>query len=318
MLQRLPIKQPHFAGSACGLFLSVSALIFLPAPSQAQNDLASLKAKYRRPVDIPFPATNPYTPEKAALGKSLYFDPRLSGNQNMNCASCHNPSFGWQVPLKGAIGSQNTMLGRNAPTVLNQAWSGPHFFWDGRAPSLEEQAKGPIQAEVKMNLPLKDAVTRLQNIPEYKRWFDAVFPKDGITGETIVAAIATFERTVVSGYAPFDAWVDGDERAISESAKRGFESFNGKANCSICHVGWNFTDGKFHDIGLATTDIGRAKLEPDNPKAKYAEPERRNPACALHARRIAAEPRIRAGPLCPRFDRTALAVGRFSIRKAQR
>lgn len=211
-----PFKHCNPAGFACTAVLSVSALMFSAVLAWAQTDLTSLKAKYRRPADIPFPATNPYTPEKAALGKSLYFDPRLSGNQNMNCASCHNPSFGWQVPLKGAIGSQNTMLGRNAPTILNQAWSGPHLFWDGRAPSLEEQANGPIQADVEMNLPLKDAVARLQNIPEYKSWFNAVFPKDGITGDTIVAAIATFERTVVSGYAPFDAWVDGEETAISE------------------------------------------------------------------------------------------------------
>jgi cytochrome c peroxidase len=257
----------RFAGAA---LLSAAAFFFSGTFCWAAPDLDQLKAKYRRPADIPFPETNPYTPEKAALGKSLFFDPRLSGNQNMNCASCHNPSFGWQVPLKGAIGSQNTMLGRNAPTVLNQAWSGPHLFWDGRAPSLEEQAKGPIQADVEMNLPLKDAVSRLRNIPEYKKWFDGVFPKDGITGDTIVAAIATFDGTVVSGHAPFDSWVDGDDGAISGSAKRGFDLFTGKANCSTCHVGWNFTDGKFHDIGLATTDIGRAKLDPDDPKAKYA------------------------------------------------
>jgi len=248
----------------------VSVFVFSATLSRADTDLTQLKAKYRRPADIPFPSSNPYTPEKAALGKSLYFDPRLSGNQNMNCASCHNPSFGWEVPLKGAIGSQNTMLGRNAPTVLNQAWGGPHFFWDGRASSLEEQAKGPIQADVEMNLPLKDAVSRLQQIPEYKKWFNIVFPKDGVTGDNIVAAIATFERTVVSGYAPFDAWVEGDDRAISDAAKRGFALFNTKANCSTCHAGWNFTDNKFHDIGVATSDIGRAKLEPDNPKAKYA------------------------------------------------
>ena len=108
------------------------------------------------------------TPEKAALGKALYFDPRLSGHQNMNCASCHNPSFGWEVPLKGAIGAQNTMLGRNAPTILNQAWGDKHYFWDGRAPTLEKQAAGPIEADVEMNLPLTEAVKRLSNIPEYQ------------------------------------------------------------------------------------------------------------------------------------------------------
>jgi cytochrome c peroxidase len=236
----------------------------------AVDDLAALKSRFRRPADIPFPASNPYTPEKAALGKALFFDPRLSGNQNMNCASCHNPSFGWEVPLRGAVGSQNTMLARNAPTVLNQAWVGPNHFWDGRASSLEEQAKGPIEAEVEMNLPLREAARRLEVIPDYRKWFGTVFPSNGITPDTIVKALATFERTVVSGYAPFDAWIDGDESAIPDAAKRGFVLFNGKARCAACHTGWNFTDNKFHDVGIATADIGRALVEPDNPKAHHA------------------------------------------------
>jgi cytochrome c peroxidase len=235
-----------------------------------QLDPAALKATYRRPADIPFPADNAYTPEKAALGKALFFDPRLSGHQNMNCASCHNPSFGWEVPLKGAVGAQNTMLARNAPTVLNQAWGSNHYFWDGRAPTLEEQAKGPIEADVEMNLPLAVAVERLQAIPDYEKWFEIAFPGQGVSADNIVRAIATFERTVVSGYAPFDAWIDGDRNAISASAKRGFGLFNGKANCASCHTGWNFTDNKFHDVGIDAIDIGRAKIDPGDAKAKYA------------------------------------------------
>jgi cytochrome c peroxidase len=147
---------------------------------------------------------------------------------------------------------------------------GPHYFWDGRAASLEEQAKGPIEADVEMNLPMSVAVSRFNDIPEYKKWFETVFPGQGVTADTLVKAIATYERTVVSGYAPFDAWIDGNEKAISESAKRGFATFNGKGNCAGCHTGWNFTDNKFHDIGLETTDIGRGKLEPKNPKARHA------------------------------------------------
>jgi cytochrome c peroxidase len=251
------------------LLIALAAFATGIASASGADDLA-MKAKYRRPAEIPFPATNPYTPEKAALGKALFFDPRLSGHQNMTCASCHNPSFGWEVPLRGAIGAQNTMLARNAPTVLNQAWVGPSHFWDGRASSLEEQAKGPIEAEVEMNLPLSEAARRLETIPDYRKWFDTVFPKQGINGDTIVKALATFERTVVSGYAPFDAWIDGDEQAIPDAAKRGFMLFNGKAACARCHTGWNFTDNKFHDVGIATTDIGRALVEPDNPKALHA------------------------------------------------
>lgn len=229
----------------------------------------ALKDKYRRPTEIPFPQNNPYTAEKAALGKALYFDPRLSGAENMNCASCHNPSFGWEVPVKTPVGAKNVHLARQAPTVLNTAWNGP-FFWDGRAPTAEDQAKGPIQAPAEMNLPLDVAVQRLSAIHDYKVWFDRVFPGVGVTGDTIAMAIATYERTVVASYSPFDAWVEGDEKAISQEAKRGFVLFDGKAQCSACHTGWNFSDNKFHDIGATTTDIGRGKLEPDNPLAAYA------------------------------------------------
>ncbi len=231
--------------------------------------LQQMKQAYKRPSAIPFPARNPYTPEKFALGKALYFDPRLSGNENMSCASCHNPSFGWESPATTPVGAQNTRLARQAPTILNTAWL-EHYFWDGRADTAEEQAKGPIEAEVEMNLKLEDAVVRLNAVPAYKEWFKKVFPNQGITPDTIVAAIATFERMIVASYAPFDAWIDGDERAISESAKRGFELFNGKAKCSGCHTGWSFTDHKFHDIGLTETDIGRGKFEPNNPLAKFA------------------------------------------------
>jgi cytochrome c peroxidase len=255
---------------AAALVVLVPAGAASAAELSQQIDMAALKAKYRRPAEIPFPADNRYTPEKAALGKSLFFDPRLSGNQNMNCASCHNPSFGWEMPLKGAVGAQNTVLARNAPTVINQAWSSGHYFWDGRAATLEEQAKGPIETDVEMNLPLDEAVRRLKSIPEYDRWFKVAFSGQGITGDNIVKALATFERTVVSSYAPFDAWIDGDDAAIADEAKRGFHLFNAKANCAACHTGWNFTDGKFHDVGADTTDIGRGKIDPGNPKAKYA------------------------------------------------
>ncbi len=224
---------------------------------------------YHRPASIPFPASNPYSPEKAALGKALFFEPRLSGGENIMCASCHNPSFGWEERTKTAIGSQNTRLPRHAPTILDTAWL-KSLFWDGRANSPEEQAKGPITAPAEMNLPMNEAVARLSAIPDYKQRFARAFPNDGLTEGTILAAIATFERTVVSSYAPFDAWVDGDDTAVSEDAKRGFALFTGKAHCSNCHAGWAFTDNKFHDIGTSSTDVGRAAFDPDDALALYA------------------------------------------------
>jgi cytochrome c peroxidase len=143
-------------------------------------------------------------------------------------------------------------------------------MWDGRAGSLEEQALGPIQADVEMNLPIDVLLTRLKNIPEYPPMFAAAFPKEGVTPETIAKAIATYERTVVSGRAPFDAWIDGDEKAISPEAVRGFVSFNTNAQCSSCHSGWNLTDDSFHDIGLPGDDIGRGKFLPDVTKMSHA------------------------------------------------
>lgn len=245
-----------------------AAYTFAVPPAQAQ-DPASLKATYKRPTEIPFPPSNPYTPEKAALGKALYFEPRLSGAENMNCATCHNPSFGWEGPSKTAIGAMGTRLGRQAPTILNIAWVHP-LFWDGRAEDAEAQAKGPMQAPVEMNMPMSEAVQRLNAIPDYKAWFAKVFPEQGVTPDTIVQAIATFERTVVASYAPFDAWVDGDESAIADNAKRGFALFVGKGKCAGCHTGWNFTDNKFHDIGTSTSDVGRGKIDLKDPLAMYA------------------------------------------------
>ena len=258
------------------LLRSVLALIVATGTTTVLTALASdaptagLKDGYKRPADIPFPADNLYTPEKAALGKALFFDPRLSGNQNMTCATCHNPSFGWEVSVKTPIGAQNTALARQAPTVLDQAWVHPQF-WDGRAASLEEQAKGPIQAPAEMNLKLDEAVKRISGVPDYAAWFKKVFPDKGVSGDTIAMAIATYERTVVASYAPFDVWLDGDESAVSDAAKRGFALFNGKAQCAGCHSGWNFTDNQFHDIGISQgDDIGRGKLEPGNVKAQFA------------------------------------------------
>ncbi len=256
-----------FARNAMMLIASSGA--FMTA-ALAEPDLAALKALYVRPETIPFPEDNPYTPEKAALGKMLYFDQRLSRDNNISCASCHNPSFGWEVPVSTPTGAQGTPLDRHAPTVLNMAWGDGVYFWDGRATTLEEQAKGPLEADVEMNLPLPRLVARLKAIPDYVRWFEHVFPEDGVTPDTIARAIATYERTIVSGYAPFDAWIDGDEDAISEAAKRGFVLFNGKARCADCHTGWNMTDNLFHDIGLVTFDRGRGLLEPDNPHAQFA------------------------------------------------
>ena len=235
----------------------------------AETSTDSLKQNYRRPAAIPFPEQAAYSPQMATLGKMLFFDPRLSGAQNLSCASCHNPSFGFEVPVPGAIGSANTPLARKSNTILNAAWS-TSLFWDGRAKSLEDQANGPITTPAEMNGKFPEIVARLKGVKEYSAWFDRLFPGTGVTKDNLLSAIATFERTVMAGEAPFDRWVDGDPTAISPSAQRGFMLFNGKAGCLGCHQGWNFTDNKFHDVGLPSDDIGRGKYEPGNLQAQYA------------------------------------------------
>ena len=241
---------------------------FGPASHAGEKSVAELKKAYERPMLPPFPVDNPYGAEKAELGKMLFFDPRLSGNNYISCATCHNPSLSYGDGLPLGIGHGMTILKRKTPTVLNTAWA-ELLMWDGRKESLEDQALGPISADVEMNQPAEGLVEKLAAIPQYKAAFDRIFPGEGVALPTIAKAIATFERTVISGVAPFDRWIAGDEKAIPDSAKRGFALFNGKANCAACHQGWNFTDGSFHDIGLPDDDIGRGAHVPAE-KAKHA------------------------------------------------
>ncbi|MCP3381903.1 c-type cytochrome [Bradyrhizobium sp. CCGUVB4N] len=236
---------------------------------KAPSGIDALKSQYRRPASIPFPKDNPYTPEKAALGKKLYFDTRLSVSSAQSCASCHSPGFGWGDGLAVGVGHGMAKLGRHSPTIVNAAWSAI-FMWDGRLPTLEEQALGPIQSPGEMNMKLDDLMARLASIPEYKPMFEESFPGQGMKAKTLAQAIATYERTVVSERAPFDSWIEGNEKAISEAAKRGFAVFNGKAQCAACHEGWNFTNEGFQDIGLPSSDIGRGEYLPAVIKMQHA------------------------------------------------
>jgi len=241
------------------------------APKATPNDpaLAALQAKYHRPDKVKYPADNAYSPAREELGRVLFFDPRLSGSNWISCASCHNPAFHWGDGLPTAIGHGMKVLGRRTPTVLNLAWA-EAMFWDGRAESLEEQATGPIEAPGEMNLPLAELEAKLKTISGYKPLFEKAYPGEPISRKTVAKAIATFERTVVSGEAPFDQWVKGDDKAISESAARGFALFNGKANCTACHSSWRFSDDSFHDTGIAGTDRGRGAVLPDIEVSQFA------------------------------------------------
>jgi len=240
-----------------------------PKVAAAGASIDQLRSAYKRPSTIPFPSDNPYTVAKVTLGKALYFDPRLSGANVLSCASCHSPAFGWGDGLPKGVGHGMKTLGRRSPSIINAAY-GQIFMWDGRAASLEEQALGPIKTDVEMNMPIDKLMERLTGIPGYAPMFEAAFPKQGIKPESVAKAIATFERTVVSARAPFDTWIEGNDKAISEDAKRGFALFNTKADCARCHSGWNFTDDSFHDIGLASDDPGRGKFLPSIAKMQHA------------------------------------------------
>lgn len=214
---------------------------------------------YLRPASAPAPADNEPTAARIELGKALFFDPRLSGSNWISCATCHNPSLGWSDGLPTGIGHGMKQLGRATPTILNTAFN-PIQMWDGRKSTLEDQALGPIAADVEMNQPVDDLIAKLERLEGYRALFKKAYPEESISGNTIAKAIASFERTVLSTESPFDRWRMGDERAVDASVKRGFVVFTGKANCVACHQGFNFTDNGFHNIGVKDTgepDLGR-------------------------------------------------------------
>jgi cytochrome c peroxidase len=167
-------------------------------------------------------------------------------------------------------------LGRRTPTVLNTAWASS-LFWDGRAATLEEQALGPITSPGEMNMDMSGMLEKIKAVEGYRQMFAKAYPGEPISEQTVAKAIATYERTLVSGKAPFDEWIEGDDDAISPAAKRGFAIFNGKGNCAACHSTWRFTDDSFHDIGVPGEDIGRGKfLKLDTMQYAFKTPTLRN------------------------------------------
>ncbi|MEA3228111.1 MAG: cytochrome c peroxidase [Campylobacterota bacterium] len=229
--------------------------------------------KWLRPSEVPQPADNKLTPERIELGKLLYFDVRLSSSEKISCATCHHPKQGWTdlVPVAKAVGHEGRTGPRNSPVVLNTAYQNRQF-WDGRVKTLEQQALGPIEADVEMNMPLEVLIPKLNKIKGYQELFKVAYPKSNgvITNEYLAKAIASFERTVVSTIAPFDKYAMGDKKAISQKAKDGFELFKGKGNCTLCHDGFNFSDGSFHNIGLNDGELKGKELGRYNVKNRDA------------------------------------------------
>jgi cytochrome c peroxidase len=234
------------------------------------HDLDAVRAKYRRPATIPFPEDNPYSRAKAHLGKMLFFDPLLSGSRKHSCSSCHVPAKSWGDGLPHAVGEDPAGMEIRTPTLIDVAFV-DILGWDGKFADLESVTFGPLTSPQNMNITERELVRRLRAVPRYTKAFAKAFGDKKITRRRIELAIATYERTIVAGQAPFDHWIMGDENAISPEAKRGFALFNGKAHCASCHSGPSFTDGSFQDIGSATgDDIGRGRLFPTSEKLQYA------------------------------------------------
>jgi cytochrome c peroxidase len=221
------------------------------------------------PLGLPpifWPDENPYTPAKAELGKLLFFDKRLSSDGSIACASCHDPSKAFGDGAANSLGIGGQRGGRSAPTVINRAYSTLQF-WDGRAPTLEEQAKGPIANPIEMTIDKRtdlahsNVVKRLKAVPGYAERFKTVFGTADVTIDQVAQAIATFERTVLSGNSPFDRYQAGDQKALTPAQRRGLDVFYKKAACDSCHIGFNFTDGSFENIGIGmdrpNPDLGR-------------------------------------------------------------
>jgi cytochrome c peroxidase len=251
------------AGAAVG-FAAIGALaLFSPRDAslaqQPGDPLAALKAKFTRPTYVPHPPGEAPTPARIALGKRLFEDKALSANGTIACASCHDPKLSFADGEPKGKGITGRRLERHTPSLWNAAFS-PLLFWDGRAPSLEEQVRFPVEHPDEMGSTLDDAARRLAGHAGYALAFAAAFADDpGVSARNIARALAAYERTLVSPPTRFDAWIAGNADALTEAEVNGFRVYAGKGRCIACHSGFAFTDHNFYDVALPGTDKGRGK-----------------------------------------------------------
>ncbi|MBL8054238.1 MAG: cytochrome-c peroxidase [Nitrospira sp.] len=215
------------------------------------------------------PAENPLTKEKIELGRAIFFDKRMSKDNTIACASCHMAKKGFADGMPVSTGIKGQKGGRSAPVSFNRVYSKAQF-WDGRAATLEDQSIGPFTNPIEHGFANHDEmVAKMKKMPGYRKLFQEVFGGE-ITIQDVGRAVASFQRTVLSGNSAVDKYdIGGDQNALSDSAKRGLELFRGKARCTRCHSGFNFTDEKFHNLGIGwddnKVDLGRY-METKNPE----------------------------------------------------
>jgi cytochrome c peroxidase len=234
--------------------------------AQGADAAAPWRQMFKRPgAPPPSPPDNPLTADKIALGARLFLDARLSGSGDRSCASCHRPERAFTDGRRRALALSGAPLRRNTPSLWNLAW-GKQFFWDGRAPTLETQVRMPIEAPQEMGGDWPAIVRRLAEDDALVRQFRTAFPEEpAVSRETVSKALASYVRSLVSPPTRFDAWIEGDAQALRPGEVRGFGLFVGKAGCVLCHVGWRFTDDRFHDIGLPSRDGGRGGVPGGTP-----------------------------------------------------
>ncbi len=255
------------AGVAAGVMVvtfGLAATRVMGEPSGAQSGSVPVRQEIPLGLENPagyIPADNPQTAKKIELGRWLFFDKRLSKTNTVACANCHMPGLAFTDGQAVSMGINRLQGGRSAPTAINRVYSKAQF-WDGRAQTLEEQSTGPFINPVEHGfLDYDEMIAKMKSISGYRGLFQEVFHGE-ITEQNIGKAIASFQRTLISGNSPADRFdFGGEEQALSDSAKRGLELFRGKARCTRCHSGFNFSDEQFHNLGIGwdtnTVDLGR-------------------------------------------------------------
>jgi cytochrome c peroxidase len=236
------------------------ALIAIPGNVGAQE------TPPKPPLGLPpvvWPADNPYSAARVELGRFLFFDFRLSANGAVSCATCHPPEHAFEGGDPAPVGVTGKPLPRRAPTLINRAY-GKSQFYDGRAPSLEAQISGPIQNPDEMGTSPDAAAAAISKVAGYGPLFERAFGDAKVTFDRISKAIASFERTILSGNSPYDRFLNGDKQALSAQAKRGEQIFERAGECSECHNGFNFTNEKFASLGIGPDehppDLGLAVI----------------------------------------------------------
>lgn len=245
----------------------LATVAFAADPVPADLRATALEIFKPLPSTTPAVANNPITPEKILLGKALFFDPRISASGVFSCNSCHNLATGGDDNLETSIGHGWQKGPRNSPTALNAVFNVAQF-WDGRAEDLKAQAKGPVQAGVEMANTPDQVVVTLKSMPQYVEWFKSAFPGDAdpVSFDNMAMAIEAFEATLVTP-APFDAYLNGTDDALSQVQKQGLALFIDKG-CSSCHAGINVGGEGYFPFGLI--EKPGADVLPENDKGRFA------------------------------------------------